>query len=197
MSRLLKVRCLRHRAFTFIELLIVVAIIAILAAVAVPNFMLATTRARVSRAMADQRAVATALEMYAGDYNGRYPEYGNPRDRALFAGEPIVFVPTRLSTPVSYMSVLPPDIFPGRRSGVDDTQRDTYFYMHDYRTIYLGKTQPAGHVQEHFRRLTGDRRAVKWTLWSYGPDLRDDHGVILYDPSNGTISRGDLMRFGP
>ncbi|MBN1477342.1 prepilin-type N-terminal cleavage/methylation domain-containing protein, partial [Candidatus Sumerlaeota bacterium] len=63
---------IRHRAFTLIELLIVVAIIAILAAIAVPNFLEAQTRAKVSRVKADIRSVATALEAYIVDYN-MYP----------------------------------------------------------------------------------------------------------------------------
>jgi type II secretory pathway pseudopilin PulG len=48
-------------------LLIVVAIIAILAAIAVPNFLEAQTRAKVSRTHADMRSLATALEAYAVD----------------------------------------------------------------------------------------------------------------------------------
>ncbi|HOE96365.1 MAG TPA: prepilin-type N-terminal cleavage/methylation domain-containing protein [Candidatus Sumerlaeota bacterium] len=50
--------------FTLIELLIVVAIIAILAAIAVPNFLEAQVRAKVTRVHADFRTLATALEAY-------------------------------------------------------------------------------------------------------------------------------------
>lgn len=183
-------------AFTLVELLIVVAIVAVLAAIAVPNFLEAQVRAKVSRAMADMRSLANALEAYAVDHRA-YPAYGNPRDAALFAGEPIVFLPTRITTPIAYISTLPPDPFTGRRTGVDPSTATTYFYMHDYAAVYLGKTQSAGHVADHWRFLTGTQRAVMWTTWSFGPDLADDHGIILYDPTNGTISRGDLMRFGP
>lgn len=184
------------RGFTLIELLIVVAIIAILAAIAVPNFLLAQTRAKIARAQADQRTVATALETYAIDHT-KYPSYGNPRDTAGFAGEAVVFVPVRLSTPLAYLAALPPDIFHGRRTGLDQSYPDTYFYMNNYECEYLGKFQEQGHVELHYFTLTGNRRPVKWTSWSYGPDLKDNHGTILYDASNGTLSLGDMMRFGP
>ena len=60
------------KAFTLIELLIVVAIIAILAAIAVPNFLEAQTRSKVSRAKTDMRSLATAIESYMVD-NNTYP----------------------------------------------------------------------------------------------------------------------------
>ena len=56
-------------AFTLIELLIVVAIIAILAAIAVPNFIDAQTRGKVSRTLNDLRVMRTALESYTVDNN--------------------------------------------------------------------------------------------------------------------------------
>jgi prepilin-type N-terminal cleavage/methylation domain-containing protein len=182
--------------FTLIELLIVVAIIAILAAIAVPNFLEAQVRSKAARANADQRSIATALEAYAVDYR-RYPYYNNPVDYSLPAGEPIVFLPVSLTTPVAYLASLPEDVFPGRRTGLIGGSKRPYFYMHDYAVVYLGRTQAAGHVSDHYRSLTGSLRPVQWTVWSFGPDLRDNHGVVLYDPTNGTISRGDLMRFGP
>ena len=77
---------MRHRSFgfTLIELLIVVAIIAILAAIAVPNFLEAQTRAKVSRVKADMRSMATALEAYVIDYNSFPPcnNYGLPGIRS-------------------------------------------------------------------------------------------------------------------
>ena len=64
------------QGFTLIELLIVVAIIAILAAIAIPNFIEAQVRSKVSRAKADMRSIATALEGYRVDNTG-YPVDAN------------------------------------------------------------------------------------------------------------------------
>jgi len=61
-----------RKGFTLIELLIVVAIIAILALIAVPNFLEAQTRSKVSRCKADMRSLATGMESYVLDWN-QYP----------------------------------------------------------------------------------------------------------------------------
>ena len=63
---------MKRRGFTLIELLIVVAIIAILAAIAIPNFLAAQIRSKVSRSKGEMRNMATALESYYVD-NNQYP----------------------------------------------------------------------------------------------------------------------------
>jgi general secretion pathway protein G len=61
-----------RKGFTLIELLIVVAIIGIIVAIAIPNLLNAIQRAKQKRSMADIRSIGTAAETYAIDFN-RYP----------------------------------------------------------------------------------------------------------------------------
>jgi prepilin-type N-terminal cleavage/methylation domain-containing protein len=60
----------RHRAgFTLVEIMIVVAIIALLAAIAVPNFLRARKRSQATRILEDLRVIDAAIDQYAIETN--------------------------------------------------------------------------------------------------------------------------------
>jgi prepilin-type N-terminal cleavage/methylation domain-containing protein len=176
-------------AFTLIELLIVVAIIAILAAIAVPNFLEAQTRAKVSRMKADIRTVALGVESYAVDANA-YPPHLLPGNIEI--GYPERYVP--LTTPVAYLTSLPPcDVF-YRPNPTDAVAWITWTNFRNFDDTHA---------------LTAAKQTHRWLLRSRGPDgvlepnsVRNGFMVfglsagpsMPYDATNGTISQGDVFR---
>src|SRR5438477_10701254 len=62
--------CNKHRrGFTLVEIMIVVAIIALLAAIAVPGFLRARKRSQASRILNDLRMIDGAVDQYAIETN--------------------------------------------------------------------------------------------------------------------------------
>ena len=64
---------MRNRGFTLVELMVVVAIIIILAAILVPRYMDVTDTAKASKCMASQRTLEGAVSIYMADNNGTLP----------------------------------------------------------------------------------------------------------------------------
>src|SRR5690606_23400080 len=90
----------------------VVAIIGILAAIAVPNFMNAQVRALISRTMSDVRAMATAVNMYQIDHNS--PPFRRPGWPCGLCDESeldATYNIAGITSPVAYMSTIPFDPF--------------------------------------------------------------------------------------
>jgi general secretion pathway protein G len=65
------------RAFSLVELMIVVALLGILAAIVVPQFQSHTTQAKEAAAESNLQIVRGAIELYAAQHNGVPPGYLN------------------------------------------------------------------------------------------------------------------------
>jgi prepilin-type N-terminal cleavage/methylation domain-containing protein len=180
----------RSNAFTLIELLIVVAIIGILAAIAIPNFLEAQVRAKVARVKNDLRTLATGEESYYVDNNIYSPDVNYPPDWTEVGW-------VYLTSPVEFLSSIPTDPFNYR---VDKPFDAYYEYMNE------GTMGSLWHADGSYAAefpLGYKSAGLRWCAYSYGPNLRDD-GIgwmppldmpyRTYDPSNGTVSDGDIGR---
>jgi len=75
---------MRRKGFTLIELLVVIAIIAILAAILFPVFAAAREKARQVTCLNNLKQLSTALQLYGGDWNQKYPSKVHTCVNALY-----------------------------------------------------------------------------------------------------------------
>ena len=179
----------RRCGFTLIELLIVVAIIGILAAIAVPNFLNAQMKAKVSRTYADLRMIddqATIRHMDTGlwliDGNDCAP---NTADKCCFPSGWLYFgkkpgeagiecsfnenhfdgrIWALMTTPINYIGSIPLDPF---AKGM--------FY--GYEDLNCSNT-----VGQHY------------FMFAAGPDGAHGNWGTPYNSTNGITSAGDIWR---
>ena len=199
-----------RRGFTLIELLIVVGILAVLAAIATPNYLEAQVRAKVSRTHNDLRSLATAIESYRTD-NNTYPVVGNlmspvPADTLTGFYARL----WNLTTPVAYLSDLAADPFAvaGKPAGVglrgDPLSTTDPIYCYCPGNFYFDRAGNLLSVSEYVKGA--------FSIGGRGPDSVILFGALCmahpaavavnalargsYDPTNGTMSEGDILRVG-
>lgn len=183
--------------FTLIELLIVVAIIGILAAIAIPNFLQAQIRAKVSRAKAEIRTLAGAVEQYRIDQND-YISGAGYTDLVNLNSWPRPDFLRVLTTPVDYLSSLPAVNPFGGFEGFGTAENAYGYnggeYWHNGLTNWgwVPTFLPEEYIEAGYmwhcvgpiRVYSGyyNQAAGAPTPW-----------VMPYDPTNGTISAGDII----
>ena len=92
-------RSTRQRGLSLLELLVVMAIIAIVSAIAVSNYFIGLTRAKQKRTVADIRAIALAWEARAVDTQSyRTSGFTFPAEPVTYATLKSVLVPTYTKT---------------------------------------------------------------------------------------------------
>lgn len=229
-----------QKGFTLIELLIVVGIIAILAAIAVPNFVEARTRSNISRVKTDMRSIAVALESYRADHPGYPVGTSDPNEMLqniagtlgpLAAGFSALQVTGTggaiaglnfhtLTTPISYISHMPPDPFSGFDSmaipiayrNAEDTRlgwiltsagpdRDLMAFDGRGSTLDSNPLSTAADPQSPARLGDINEAAVIEMIEGTGPytpeqrqQFRQYLSELTYDPTNGSQSHGDVSR---
>lgn len=168
-------------AFTLIELLVVVTIISILATIAVPNYLDAQTRAKVTAVTADEKVLGDAMLMYCLDNNLWPPHVDGDRGQHRF-----------LTTPVAYVSKPIRDLFQkGLLARWRNGYEDSVGFLH---------AEPFAVQHERYKRTEpgfyNETKNAAFLIWSFGPDQRHDDGpdVVRYDITNGVDSRGDVVR---
>jgi prepilin-type N-terminal cleavage/methylation domain-containing protein len=229
-----KISLKKQKAFTLIELLIVVAIIAILAAIAVPNFLEAQTRAKVSRTKNDIRSLCVGLESYMVDSN-KYPVpriayVPDPIGEGIQSCSSVPYI-IELTTPIAYLATVANmiDLFAPKNSWFDSRAKWGAFSKHEMSLQYTNM-DPNGGIWG-MGRMSEDKNsqiwvtacvsawgpsrvAAGWPEWSVfedgpyktpyimipfgtqkNPDMRKAAWDVVYDATNGTMSRGGIFRF--
>jgi prepilin-type N-terminal cleavage/methylation domain-containing protein len=187
-----------HRGFTLIELLIVIAIILILIAIALPNFLEAQVRAKITKSRGEMRTLGIAMDSYYLDWK-IYPPDHDPNDLSQKGFN-------QLTSPIAYITELPQEPFAQRSGMISEAGEFTY---------EMGSTGLKPFVAA--AGLNPLYNIHAYNIESFGPDVDDDWSGnddwpfcgsggnpcvsggcnwMNYSPTNGTKSNGDLYLTG-
>ncbi len=171
-----------RESFTLIELLTVVAIIGILAAIVIPYVLNALIRAKIAKAVSDIHVMISAQEQYRLDQRG-YPPLRvvrAARTTSQYASLPW------LTSPVPYLSAIPVDPF------LKDAGRP-YWMGYAQKRISAEEDR----ITAYSLSSTGPSRMHMLVIYWYQSEiLFYQYPFQTYDPSNGISSMGEIVFWG-
>lgn len=195
-------RCKKTQGFSLVELIIVVLVISILAAIAIPNFKNAQVRAEVVRTYANFRAISYSMFHYQIDQGDLIP-YNPIRGRSFFY----------LTSPILYISDEDILIDPFAKEvtsqeGYQVPNPNPFYDYFPFRSHFL-----YGMREEEKKQYLSEPIALDiaksrinnpgYALSSIGPTRRPGYGVYLrrnvyeipnvYAPTNGLFSIGTIV----
>jgi prepilin-type N-terminal cleavage/methylation domain-containing protein len=202
------------RGFTLIELLIVIAIILILIAIALPNFLEAQERARVTRAKAELRTMETAVNTHIVDYGFLYADFNDDflvttvtRNKKRLQREPCGVFNARVPRTSSLTFSVDPANFYAPNIHCPLTTPIRYIDAKATTDPWGDGTIPIGMDSREVSSLPGRKLSpengstiVYSAYFVSGPDrncgdwIRGSDGQYgaAYNPTNGTKSKGEL-----
>ena len=171
----------KETAFTLIELLIVVAIIAILAAIAIPNFQAAQIRSRLAHSVSEQRTYRGIHQMYLMDYTELPGHYDGMEEHCPYVNVGL------LSGPLTDPFLQSPNSI-----------NMNYWQNHEgmYHSTPISSDWERGVMQANFRLWKEwDAAGKPYVIYGEGPACASGHcnGWMDYATSNGLRSLGIIV----
>lgn len=191
----------RWSAFTLVELLIVLAIVAILAMVAAPKMVESKVLSQLAQVNQDQRILQYALDSYFMDFGG-YPGDQNASWVTPVVSYHLGF--PLLTSPIPYLTTIMPDPF-------QETTESVPFYTYEGRSGSDAEECGSSRAYEIYRIANRREWNSAACIHAYlvngvGPDKRDSsstdsfpyYKTVLttlhsYSPTNGSESKGDIF----
>jgi prepilin-type N-terminal cleavage/methylation domain-containing protein/prepilin-type processing-associated H-X9-DG protein len=167
------------RAFTLIELLIVVAIIAILAAILFPVFAQAREKARQTTCVSNLRQLGLGVAMYAQDYES-YPAHSSPSSQVPRTRWPDYIYPYVKNDPLFICPSVSPDLRSAFRRFAHN--QDSLYGGYGYNFQYLGNSRFPFYAPD----AAVERPAETFAIADTNGVRRDDNtsvaGAYVIDP---------------
>ncbi len=160
----------KKRGFTLIELMIVIAIIAILAAVLVPNFMRVRRTARFNACLSNVKNISTALESYSVDHGGQYPTSSTELQQLAdeYVGKPMTCPQTK--GPYDYYFNTSSVVYIIACYSAGSLGTSTVFWTADGRSVSLGSADQASYVS-----------TIWGSAWGSSPTVTGSGHVMVGD----------------